>query len=563
MKRFISDYHKVQTSGMYSSEVQKAFIDDLMAKFYTDNPSILQLSGLADNLYKLLSNIPKKKVTSADFIGKNYPWYHEGHSSCSNFTISGPKKVSPFGFPVLNLSSIDKTINLLLTLDPSTFNAKDHLNYRYINKRNATLNYYYEYLNSINNNNNNCPEWDSFIAILSELNGSQITVNIKLVPQLDYRKIAIKMTQQAQGLDIGFSIQLIGGYDDNDLYFNRRLVVTNNCIRPEGVTDISTLPLTPTYNSLVFEESQYLINQELLSKALREFKNLGSAILLMKLWLERDESNSALLKQFPYGLLMAHVCMSRKLSIGASNYQIFSSTLHFIANFKINSVYTFGSDSVTDKINTDFGKVKIDNFPVLVDCNGYNLLWRCFIGFSGLINRSKEVLTQQLSYLYDNMYSNKRLFVNKISLSIRFSYITQLYVNSNDSNKLKAYNDKYEDSTIGNYVCGLTDGELSAISARSILQLALADRLDNIDFISSDDGLMKLLVNFNTVTRKVDKGVLSSGDLANGYKKFWHGLAETRIFAGHQPFLCILPHNISQSNVSYTYYMLFANDVCH
>jgi len=235
-------------------------------------------------------------------------------------------------FP-MSFKAPSRNIDIALEMPSETFQSKDYLNYRYLDKRAA---YVGEVHRQLKNHK---------VETGSPLEGMEVMLEA-LHGDLYRPCVSIHLGTKAERRDAAWIVRLLPTYAPN-LWPPSKLAPSRNALRPEvetnsaGPNSANPMPPTPHYNSLILEDAHMRSLMELLHHALQRLPALRDATLMFKRWalsrgLLAERSSTSVftpLSGFAIAILAAHAGQTASIAPAqTSSLQLFKLALSVLAS---------------------------------------------------------------------------------------------------------------------------------------------------------------------------------------------------------------------------------------
>lgn len=411
----------------------------------------------------------------------------------------------------------DVNVDLFIRMPKECFYEKDYLNYRYHAKRCLYLSVIKKYLKL-------SPvvekvEWSNF---QNEARKPILVIHPAIKPA-DYPSFSLRLIPTTTSV---FNIS--------------KLKLDRNNIRVLNEGDVSQP--TPKYNSSILEDMVIEENASFLREIFLGWKQLGDALILLKVWSRQRSSINTFdcLNGFLLSSILAYLATKsggNRINKSLSTMQIFRVTVDFIANSKVwDNGLLFESQS-EGSLSAKERRMSLKSFPVIV-CDpfaDFNLAFR--MTRSGFLElREEAALT--LGFLDKSKDGGfDEVFMTKIDFPAKYDHCIRLNMKRNSEV----------------LACGFClDDECWRLYEQkvfSIIHQGLTDRIRSIrviwrntaSTINLEDGLASfgrepLLIGISvSSTEKAFRVVDIGPDAENKnealkYRKFWGDKAELRRF---------------------------------
>ncbi|KAK1443390.1 nucleolar RNA-associated protein [Babesia gibsoni] len=580
----------------------KALIKDECLEFYPGKPtgetSILQ--QLLDNFGRYLQAL-KRRTISADYIKKpDFKRFFRTNFNAywSNYEFGPPDGIQVVGSGALGfLDKSNPVLDVSIKLPSRMFNPKDHVNYRYLNKRNSWI----------------CCLYEDIVAAISKDGGCQLLIGIKdatlnVVLRYMYLKVSISV-------DVYVGVKrytlCVLAHIEETLFKKVSLVPSRNNVRiptnlpTEGKfvepVDDSQLRPTPTYNSAILDDMLREPLNVMLMECASKYINLKGAIVLVYVWMRTQglfpvhisgpskpqpilinngtysrlphvgkdarntptrggkgrakfnaveqigDSSSSFhngISGFVIAIILCHVARCNHYPYEIEAFPLFMAAIKFIASMNTTAFdYVFGKGKPIDRkdmverrgdVDLELPQFFIDDEMTL------NVLYRVSLTFNEVVEKAKANIS-----LASNMGS-----------PFLYSQLFELPFNLHCHSDVKIL---FSASTVKSMVdiWELSDMEYLAGRIKFIFEYGMKDRLHHIYFRFNEESELLVLVGLNdALQRTTDIGPPANADESVYFREFWGMLSETRGFEDGSICECLLwskLHNTETSVVNATH----------
>ncbi|XP_073135588.1 uncharacterized protein [Henckelia pumila] len=327
-----------------------------------------------------------------------------------DFKFRKPNSVEIGGsYSFQSIARPDVNVDIFLRLPKEVFHEKDYLNHRYHAKR-------FLYL----------------CMIKKYLKCSSLIQDVRWSTFHNEARKPILVVYSAARLsgDVGFLVKIIPTAPS--LFKVSKLDMTRNNIRAMN----QDLEATPNYNMSILEDMFIEDNAECVKKTFIGWKELGEALLLIKVWARKRSSLYVhdCLSGFLITIIMTYLASKsgkNRINRSMNAIQILRITLDFIANSKLWDTGLFfqpnGEDSVPNK---DKWK-QLQLFPVNI-CDSfarYNMAFRVSLsGFQELRDEAAAAITC-IDKCKDAGFDE--IFMTDVDFPAKYDYCTRLNLKAN------------------------------------------------------------------------------------------------------------------------------------
>ncbi|CAD7966182.1 unnamed protein product [Amoebophrya sp. A120] len=255
-----------------------------------------------ENLFHLYNDYSEDKTPARTFASSGREREEANATSNKNktFHFTAPKRIEVVGSFLLK-TMVKKQVDLAVFLPENLFQSKDHVNYRYADKRTAYLAVLYQFL---------CEKLQPSEGADSTKNPERTKhLNVEYIDGNLYRPVIVLTTNN-------WKLRILGTVENEVKFPDMKLQLWKNGLRPKfDVPSVTAhhrnveqyLPATPFYNSLLLEDLYATRVLHLQHQAIEQTPELKYAILLLKRWLiVRDLSEEL---HCPIGILACHVVL--------------------------------------------------------------------------------------------------------------------------------------------------------------------------------------------------------------------------------------------------------------
>ncbi|XP_010533807.1 PREDICTED: nucleolar protein 6 [Tarenaya hassleriana] len=367
-------------------------------------PSFTELvDGVVESIKDAIAKIPEDLKVGSDLAPG---FIRDIRTDKVEFNFKKPK---PNDFKLCGSHSIhsmakpDSNVDLLVRLPKECFYEKDYMNHRYHAKRCLYLCVIRKYL--LLSSSFAKVEWSTL--------------------QNEARKPILVVFPAKKLVEVpGFSVRIIPAA--TSLFNVAKLSLNRNNVRSASHEGVSQP--TPTYNSSVLEDMFLEENSEFLKKTFSGWKELGDALVLLKIWVRQRSSIYAhdCLNGFLISMILAYIANHDKITKSLKALEIFRVTLDFIATSKLweRGLYfpPQNEKSVSKEEKAQFRQ----SFPVvLCDSSSHvNLAFRMSsVGFQELQDEAALTL-KCMGKSRDGGFED--IFMTKIDYLVKYDYCIRL-----------------------------------------------------------------------------------------------------------------------------------------
>ncbi|XP_010430490.1 PREDICTED: nucleolar protein 6 [Camelina sativa] len=390
----------MEADTVTDSRTQK--VNDLLKDVRLDYDSLRELLDDAiAPIYESIDRIPEDfKVTSE--LAPSF--VKDIGADKVEFTFKQPSGYDLCGSYSMDcMAKPDSSVDLLLHLPKECFYEKDYMNHRYHAKRCL-------YLCVIKKHLMSSPSiekvvWSTF--------------------QNEARK-PVLVVFPAKKLDQfpGFSIRIIPSA--TSLFNVAKLSMSRNNVR--SVTADGVPVPTPTYNSSILEDMFLKENSEFIEKTFSEWKELGDALILLKIWARQRSSIYVhdCLNGFLISVILSYLASHAKINKALKPLDIFRVTLDFIANSKLWERGLYLPPQSDIRVSKEEKMKFRELFPVVIcDSSTFvNLAFRMTsVGFQELQDEASLML-KCMEKLRDGGF--EEMFMTKVDYPVKYDHCIRL-----------------------------------------------------------------------------------------------------------------------------------------
>ncbi|KAM7251230.1 hypothetical protein ACFE04_023113 [Oxalis oulophora] len=324
------------------------------------------------------------------------------------FKFKKPVSVAIGGsYSIQSVAKPDVHVDLLVRMPKECFHEKDYLNHRYHAKRCLYLCVIKKYLKSSSFDK---VEWSSF--------------------QNEARKPILVVYRAAKSAEVpGFCVRIIP--TATSLFNVSKLNLSRNNVRAVNKEGGDPQP-TPKYNCSILEDMFIEDNSDFLKKTFSGWKELGDALILLKVWARQRSSLYVqdCLNGYLISIILSYLASENQINKPMKAMQIIRTTLAFIGgNLGITVVHIWKKlhfDIIFPKKERKTYKLA---FPVVIcdPSTHFNLAFRMStVGFSELLDEASSTL----KCLHGDG-AVEQTFMTKIDYAAKYDYYVRLNLKSN------------------------------------------------------------------------------------------------------------------------------------
>ena len=332
------------TQQLFKSNLLKLQINELLEAVSVDYNKVSKIETCLRTLKTIIDDMPSKKKIHLPAGSKSLgvSLHRQGELEMK---FHRPRVDLIGSYLLKTLVKPDLGIDVCVTMPMECFQLKDHINYRYIDKRAAYLNHLATYLNKRE-------EFASSVHV-STFRGDPL----KPILVLRRPKNAKKGTSV---IPKGYSIRIYVGVP-SDLVPLRKLGPLRNAVRSCKVGE--DLVPTPYYNQSIAEDMTLVDHLKYLHPFLSNCEAYEEAVKLLKVWIYQRGLHSCGFNGFIFSLLISHLDRERKVNAQMSSYQVFRAVMQLLSEERLSlSLYQEGTSSDEVPSLSEFERV----FPVVV-----------------------------------------------------------------------------------------------------------------------------------------------------------------------------------------------------
>ncbi|KZV53865.1 nucleolar protein 6 [Dorcoceras hygrometricum] len=470
------------------------------------------INDVVSSIKKAIDGIPDDiQVTAAVASG----FVHDIGADKVDFKFRKPKSIEIRGsYSFQSIARPNVNLDLFLRLPKECFHEKDYLNHRYHAKR-------FLYLCIIKN----------------FLKSSSFVQDVRWSTFHNEARKPILVIYPVGRLsgDIAFVVKIIPTAPS--LFKLSKLDVERKNIRSMN----QGLQATPNYNISILEDMFMEDNADFIQKTFSGWKELGEALLLMKVWARKRSSLYAhdCLSGFLITIIMSYLASKsgkNRINRSMNASQILRITLDFIANSKLWDSGLFflpnGDENVPNK-----DKTQLQLFPIVI-CDSfarYNMAFRVSpSGFQELRDEAAMALTCIDKCKDGGFYE---IFMTDVDFPAKYDYCTRLNLKGNHDIHVSGFClDKecwrsYE-LKVFNVIDQALKGRTKLIR---VIWRNTASECNFEDGLSMLDGESLLIgINIDSVEEAFKQAIMGPSsedkDKALAFRKFWGDKATLRWF---------------------------------
>ncbi|CAN7033479.1 unnamed protein product [Brassica rapa subsp. trilocularis] len=321
------------------------------------------------------------------------------------FTFKKPNGFSLCGsYSTRCMAKPEASVDLLLHLPKECFYEKDYMNHRYHAKRCLYL-----------------------CVLKKHLLASSSVEKVEWSTLQNEARKPVLVVFPAKRVDNfpGFSVRIIPSAAS--LFDVAKLSMSRNNVR--SVTADGVAQPTPTYNSSILEDMFLEENSELLKKTFSVWKELGDALILLKIWARQRSSIYVhdCLNGFLISVILSYLATHGKINKSLNALDIFRVTLDFIATSKLWERGLFFPPQSDNPVSKEEKLQFKELFPVVI-CDSSTLMNLAFrmtsVGFHEL--RDEASSTLKCMKLRDGGF--EEAFMTKIDYPVRYDHCIRLHL---------------------------------------------------------------------------------------------------------------------------------------
>ncbi|XP_044469095.1 nucleolar protein 6 [Mangifera indica] len=378
-------------------------IKELLKEVHLDQTAII--TKLVDDTFsaikKVIRKIPDDLQVTADLAPD---FVRDIGADKVDFKFRKPKSVKIGGSYSINcVVKPDVNVDLFVQLPKECFHEKDYLNHRYHAKRCL-------YLCVIKKHLKSSPSFDKveWSVLQNEARKPVLVVHPAARP-VEAPGIYVRIIPTAASL---FSI--------SKLNLNRNNV---RAVNQDGVPQP-----TPKYNSGILEDMFLEDNAEFVNKTFSTWKELGEALMLLKVWARQRSSIYAhdCVNGYLLSILLSYLVSLDKINNSMKTMQILRIALDFIATSKLWNRGLYFPPQGQNKVSKEEKMHYKELFPVVIcdPSTQVNLAFRMTsVGFSELQDEAALTL-QCMDRCRDGGF--EEMFLTKIDYAAKFDYCVRL-----------------------------------------------------------------------------------------------------------------------------------------
>uniref|UniRef100_A0A1J3J6H3 Nucleolar protein 6 n=1 Tax=Noccaea caerulescens TaxID=107243 RepID=A0A1J3J6H3_NOCCA len=377
-------------------------VNDLLKDIRIDYGSLSKpVDDFVSSIRKAIDGIPEDfKVTSE--LAPNF--VSDIGADKVEFNFKKPNGFNLCGsYSIRCMAKPDASVDLLVHLPKECFYEKDYMNHRYHAKRCLYLCVIRKHL--LSSSSVEKVEWSTL--------------------QNEARKpILVVFPVKKPDQFPGFSIRIIPSA--TSLFNVAKLSMSRNNVR--SVTADGVPQPTPTYNSSILEDIFLEENSELLEKTFSAWKELGDALILLKIWARQRSSIYVhdCLNGFLLSVILSYLATHGKISKSLNALDIFRMTLGFIASSKLWERGLFFPPQSENRVSKEEKMQFRELFPVVI-CDSSTLVNLAFrmtsVGFQELQDEAASTL-KCMEKLKDGGF--EEVFMTKVDYPVKYDHCIRL-----------------------------------------------------------------------------------------------------------------------------------------
>ncbi|XP_031255043.1 nucleolar protein 6 [Pistacia vera] len=321
-----------------------------------------------------------------------------------DFKFKKPKSIKIGGSYSMNcVVKPDVNVDIFVHLPKECFHEKDYLNHRYHAKRCL-------YLCVIKKHLKSSPSFDKVEwSVLQNEARKPVLVVHPAVKPVEAPGIYVRIIPTATSL-----------FSSSKLSLNRNNV---RAVNQDGVPQP-----TPKYNSSILEDMFLEDNAEFVNKTLSRWKELGEALILLKVWARQRSSIHVhdCINGYLMSILLSYLVSHDKINNSMKAMQILRIALDFIATSKLWNRGLYFPPQAQSKVSKEEKMQYREIFPVVIcdPSTQINLAFRMTsVGFSELQDEAALTL-QCIDRCRDAGF--EEMFLTKIDYPAKFDYCVRL-----------------------------------------------------------------------------------------------------------------------------------------
>ncbi|XP_031255110.1 nucleolar protein 6-like [Pistacia vera] len=365
-------------------------------------PTITKLvDGTVSAIKKVIKKIPDDLQVTADLAPG---FVRDIGADKVDFKFKKPKSIKIGGSYSMNcVVKPDVNVDIFVHLPKECFHEKDYLNHRYHAKRCL-------YLCVIKKHLKSSPSFDKVEwSVLQNEARKPVLVVHPAVKPVEAPGIYVRIIPTATSL-----------FSSSKLSLNRNNV---RAVNQDGVPQP-----TPKYNSSILEDMFLEDNAEFVNKTLSRWKELGEALILLKVWARQRSSIHVhdCINGYLMSILLSYLVSHDKINNSMKAMQILRIALDFIATSKLWNRGLYFPPQAQSKVSKEEKMQYREIFPVVIcdPSTQINLAFRMTsVGFSELQDEAALTL-QCIDRCRDGGF--EEMFLTKIDYPAKFDYCVRL-----------------------------------------------------------------------------------------------------------------------------------------
>ncbi|KAJ0098047.1 hypothetical protein Patl1_28938 [Pistacia atlantica] len=367
-------------------------------------PTITKLvDGTVSAIKKVIKKIPDDLQVTADLAPG---FVRDIGADKVDFKFKKPKSIKIGGSYSMNcVVKPDVNVDIFVHLPKECFHEKDYLNHRYHAKRCL-------YLCVIKKHLKSSPSFDKVEwSVLQNEARKPVLVVHPAVKPVEAPGIYVRIIPTATSL-----------FSSSKLSLNRNNV---RAVNQDGVPQP-----TPKYNSSILEDMFLEDNAEFVNKTLSRWKELGEALILLKVWARQRSSIHVhdCINGYLMSILLSYLVSHDKINNSMKAMQILRIALDFIATSKLWNRGLYFPPQAQSKVSKEEKMQYREIFPVVIcdPSTQINLAFRMTsVGFSELQDEAALTL-QCIDRCRDGGF--EEMFLTKIDYPAKFDYCVRLTI---------------------------------------------------------------------------------------------------------------------------------------
>jgi U3 small nucleolar RNA-associated protein 22 len=320
------------TEDLFSTNLLKLEVDELLGEVKVDYAKQKRIESALMELKGVFDRMPTREVTAEkDLLPGLSLREHSSREQNPSFTFTPPDRMDLVGSYLLRtVTKPNLNVDVAVQIPQECFLPRDHLNYRYFDKRSL-------YLSVL------AKELQKHTHLFGRVSFSCFRDDECKPILLLHPDEAEDQTEATQGKKrklkrkkAGFVVRIIPCISFDTFKLSLLVPIHNNVRRYDATDQADTLrpqPPTPHYNNRLLEDMGFkFCVEELFSVA--GCKSFTDTCMLLKVWIRQRgfEQRSDSLNGFIGSMLLLFLLRTRKLSRHMTVAQMFHATMKFIAD---------------------------------------------------------------------------------------------------------------------------------------------------------------------------------------------------------------------------------------